>query len=93
MEICLEVGIDWAKDIGSKLPGCPTWCPATHFGYLKSGEMTMNFEDGSPSVVIKAGDTYHIGPGHKPTVTSAENATMIEFSEDPAVQKMVDASK
>ena len=92
MEICLDVGFDWASMVGTNLPGCPTWCPATHFGYLKSGTMTMSFEDGSPEVVINAGDTYHIGPGHRPSVGDVP-AVMVEFSQDPAVQKMVDETK
>jgi hypothetical protein len=85
-EICLGVGFDWPSMVGANLPGCPTWCPATHCGYLKSGTMTMTFEDGSPEVVINAGDTYHISPGHRPIISDVD-AVMVEFIQDPAAQK------
>ena len=62
MKITIENGFDWPKDVGAHQPGCPEWCPATHFGYLQSGQMTMKFNDGSEDVVVNAGDTYHIGP-------------------------------
>jgi hypothetical protein len=58
MEICVEAGFDWKEKVGKNMPGCPEWCPATHFGYLRAGCMTVEHEDGSPSVEIKAGETY-----------------------------------
>lgn len=39
------------------LPGCPEWCPATHFGYLESGKMGIQMQDGSTKT-INAGETY-----------------------------------
>lgn len=37
--IAIEKGFDWKKTVSPILPGCPEWCPATHFGYLESGEI------------------------------------------------------
>ena len=37
--IAIDAGFDWVKTVSPMLPGCPEWCPATHFGYLESGEM------------------------------------------------------
>lgn len=45
--------------VSPKLPGCPAWCPATHFGYLEKGVMKVNYEDGS-DVTINAGESYLI---------------------------------
>merc|ERR1711998_529696 len=59
---------------------CPQWCPATHFGYLESGEMGLELKDGTKQVV-KAGESYLVGPGHRPIMNKA--AVMIEFSQDP----------
>lgn len=35
MQITMKPGFDWQAEISPKLPGCPKWCPATHFGFLK----------------------------------------------------------
>ena len=35
MQITMKPGFDWMAEISPKLPGCPKWCPATHFGFLK----------------------------------------------------------
>ena len=68
-------------------------CPATHFGYLESGEMGVEFSDGTKKTV-KAGESYLVGPGHRPYMDKA--AVMIEFSQDPtwtkAVEKAVEAA-
>ena len=83
MKICLEPGLVWADDIGTKLPGCPKTCPSTHFGYLESGSMLMKMDDGT-EVMVNAGDTYHIPPGHTPIVQGDVPAVMVEFSQDTA---------
>lgn len=67
------------------MPGCPDWCPATHFGYLESGSMKVKMQDGSETTV-NAGDTYHIGPGHLPFINGDKAAVMIEFSQDTAAK-------
>merc|ERR1712023_209394 len=84
MRICLPVGFDWKKEISPKLPGCPEWCPATHFGYLEKGEMTVRFKDGSAPIHVKAGDSYLIKPGHLPIITGTADAVMMEFSQSTA---------
>ena len=47
MKITLEPGFDWIKEVSPKLPGCPVWCPANHFGYLEKGTMKVKYEDSS----------------------------------------------
>ena len=57
MRIYLDKDFDWRKSVAPLLPGCPEWCPATHFGYLESGEMGVQLQDGS-EFTVKAGETY-----------------------------------
>lgn len=77
--IKIQKGFDWRTSIGPILPGCPEWCPATHFGYLESGSMGIRMMDGS-EMTIQAGETYLIKPGHLPILS--EDAVMVEFSQD-----------
>ena len=87
MKIVLEPGFDWVSEVGPKLPGCPAWCPANHFGYLEKGTMKVKYEDGSEATV-HAGESYMIQPGHLPVVEGEEDAVMIEFSQ--ATKKVLD---
>ena len=93
MEICLEVGFDWKESVGKNMPGCPEWCPVNHFGYLRQGSMKVYHEDGSEPIVVKTGDTYNIGPGHRPEVVGTEAAIMVEFSQDPTIEATVETLK
>mmetsp|Transcript_3769 Transcript_3769/g.9180 ORF Transcript_3769/g.9180 Transcript_3769/m.9180 type:complete len:132 (-) Transcript_3769:1393-1788(-) len=79
MRLYIDAGFDWKKSVAPMLPGCPEWCPATHFGYLESGKMGIQMQDGSTKT-INAGETYMVPPGHLPVLT--ENAVMVEFSQD-----------
>lgn len=75
----IDKGFDWRESIKPHLPGCPDWCPATHFGYLESGLMKVEMQDGS-IMTINAGETYFVPPGHIPILE--EKSVMIEFSQD-----------
>ena len=79
VRIELDAGFDWTESVKPHLPNCPDWCPATHFGYLESGEMGIKMTDGTETV-IKAGDTYLVPPGHLPIIN--KKSVMIEFSQD-----------
>lgn len=78
-KIIIDAGFDWTESIKPHLPGCPDWCPATHFGYLESGIMKVQMKDGTINT-IKAGETYFVPPGHLPIIE--EKTVMIEFSQD-----------
>jgi len=84
MKITIAPGFDWKTQVGPKLPGCPAWCPATHFGYLESGCMKISYEDSTPDVTINAGESYLIPPGHLPQVVGEAPAVMVEFSQNTA---------
>ena len=75
----IDAGFDWRASIQPHLPGKPDWCPATHFGYLESGVMKIEMQDGTTKT-IKAGETYFVPPGHIPIIE--EKTVMIEFSQD-----------
>mmetsp|Transcript_13656 Transcript_13656/g.61315 ORF Transcript_13656/g.61315 Transcript_13656/m.61315 type:complete len:133 (-) Transcript_13656:121-519(-) len=83
MEITLKPGFDWLKEVSPKLPGCPEWCPANHFGYLQSGTMKVQYKDGSTETV-NAGSSYNIPPGHLPEVIGDIPCVMVEFSQSTA---------
>lgn len=78
--IVIDQGFSWTDTIKPILPGCPDWCPATHFGYLESGTMDVMFKDGTERTV-RAGETYFIPPGHLPVLNKGP-AVMVEFSQD-----------
>lgn len=83
MKITFKPGFDWVKDVSPLLPENPQRCPATHFGYLAEGQITVSNPDGT-STVVNAGDTYLMPPGHLPKVTSPGPSVMIEFSDNTA---------
>ncbi|EEH53266.1 uncharacterized protein MICPUCDRAFT_48606 [Micromonas pusilla CCMP1545] len=83
MKITLNPGFDWKAEVSPKLPGCPEWCPANHFGYLEKGTMKVNFQDGTTNT-FNAGDSYLIPPGHLPEVVGDIPCVMVEFSQSTA---------
>ena len=53
-KIIIDAGFNWTESIKPHLPGCPDWCPATHFGYLESGVMKVQFGQASKTQRISA---------------------------------------
>ena len=58
-------------------------CQCPHWGYLFSGEVTVNYADHSE--VIRAGDAYYIRPGHLTVI--ADGTEGVEFSPTVEFQK------
>ena len=83
MKITFQPEFDWVRDVSPLLPDTPQRCPATHFGVLTQGQITISNPDGS-STVVNAGDTYLMPPGHVPKCTSKEPSVMVEFSDNTA---------
>lgn len=81
-KLWIEPGFDWRCVCKPILPGCPDWCPATHFGFIEKGCMKIQYEDPDrPDEVIKAGETYFVPPGHIPIIEGPETCVMVEFAE------------
>jgi hypothetical protein len=53
-------------------------CQCDHWGYLFKGSFRVNYKDGSPDEVVRAGEAYHLRPGH--FVQTLEPVEMIELS-------------
>ena len=75
----IQAGFSWTDYIKPVLPGCPDWCPATHFGYLESGKMIVKIKN-ECTISVESGDAYLIEPGHVPIIE--EDTVMIEFTQD-----------
>ena len=57
-------------------------CQCPHWGYVRSGAMTIRYPDQEETYV--AGDAYYIRPGHLPLVTAGTE--VVEFSPTEALQ-------
>lgn len=77
--IQIDKNFNWTKMVKPMLPNNPDWCPATHFGYLESGEMAIQMQDGTTKTIF-AGEAYLIPAGHLPIFV--KDCLMIEFSHD-----------
>jgi hypothetical protein len=53
-------------------------CQCDHWGYLFKGSFRVSYKDGSPDEVVRAGEAYHLRPGH--FVQTLEPVEMIELS-------------
>ncbi|MGH9178870.1 MAG: cupin domain-containing protein [Acidimicrobiales bacterium] len=53
-------------------------CQVDHLGYVVSGNLGVEHEDGT-TLDVKPGDVYRIGPGHDGWVIGDEPAVLVEF--------------
>jgi hypothetical protein len=51
-------------------------CQCPHWGYVISGEITVNYKDSTE--VLRAGDAYYLRPGHLTVL--GDGAEVVEFS-------------
>lgn len=75
-----EVGSD-PSPLFVGLPDDRCQCP--HWGYVVSGQITVNYADRSE--VLRAGDAYYLRPGHLTVL--ADGTEVIEFSPTVELQK------
>jgi len=78
MRIEVQAGFHWTKCMKEKMG--TDFCQAEHFGYIESGHMcvSMGSMDGGQKMDIRAGDFYHVPPGHD--AVTMEPTVMMEFS-------------
>ena len=64
------------ESIFKGLPG--DRCQCDHWGYVLQGSFNVNYADGGPDEVIRAGEAYHLRPGH--FVQTIEPVELLELS-------------
>jgi hypothetical protein len=71
-----EPGWRWSNDV-KPIAGTES-CEASHNGYVVSGSMTIRMNDGT-EFTVKAGDVFHLPPGHDAWVNGNERCVMLDF--------------
>src|SRR5207248_8815231 len=72
-----EPGWRWSKDVRPTVGG--EWCAIRHVGFVISGQLGIDFPDGS-SVIFGPGDVFDIPPGHDGHTVGDEPVVQIEWS-------------
>lgn len=80
-KLIAQPGWKWSEDI-KPLVGTNT-CQKRHIGTVLSGQMMVRMENGT-EMIAKAGDVYHVGPGHDGWVVGDEPMIALEFDNDTA---------
>lgn len=78
-------GLDGAADLGD-LPGGR--CQAHHWGYMLSGKIVVDYEDGRQET-ISGGQAYYVEPGHK--ISFLEDSEAVEFTPTDELKRTLDA--
>ena len=71
-----EPGWRWSECI-KPIAGTPT-CQVEHVGYVVSGTLHVEHEDGT-ALDVQAGDVYRIGAGHDAWVVGDSPTVVVEF--------------
>ncbi len=71
-----EAGWRWSVDV--KPLGTTTTCQEAHAGYIASGRLTVQLDNGD-QLELAAGDAFHIPPGHDAWTTDQHPCVMIDF--------------
>jgi hypothetical protein len=61
-------------------------CQCEHWGYVISGEITVNYVDASET--LRAGDAYYLRPGHLTVL--ADDTEVVEFSRTDELEKTME---
>ena len=64
-------GVRWALVEYAPRAGRTEWCDSPHSGYVLSGEIQYEFEDGSPTMRVTAGQAFWL-----PTTPRTAGVTM-----------------
>src|SRR5690349_7571572 len=72
-----QPGWRWSKDVRPTVGG--EWCEIRHVGFVISGQLGIDFRDGS-SVVFGPGDVFEIPPGHDGYTVGDEPVVQVEWS-------------
>ncbi len=72
-----QPGWRWSTDVRPTVGG--EWCQIRHVGYMISGRLGIDFQDGT-SVVFDPGDVFDIPPGHDGYTIGDEPVVQIEWT-------------
>jgi class 3 adenylate cyclase len=72
-----QPGWRWSQDVRPTVGG--EWCAIRHVGFIISGRLGVDFQDGS-SVVFVPGDVFDIPPGHDGYTVGDEPVVQVEWS-------------
>lgn len=81
-----EPGWKWSTDV-KPLAGTPS-CQAEHTGYCISGMMTIKMNSGE-QFTVKAGEAFHMPPGHDAWTEGSEPCVLIDVTGVKAYAKPV----
>ncbi|HMC07296.1 MAG TPA: cupin domain-containing protein [Solirubrobacterales bacterium] len=73
-----EPGWRWSENV-KPIAGTDS-CEVSHLGYVLSGRMTVEMDDGS-TADVGPGDVFAIPPGHDAEVVGDEPCEMVDFGE------------
>jgi len=86
----IAISLPAGTDLAPLLRGLPDdLCSCPHWGYVIKGRMRMSTAEGDE--VLRAGDLYHLPPGHTGVVE--EDFECIEFSPPAAHEQVLDIVK
>jgi quercetin dioxygenase-like cupin family protein len=76
-------GVRWAIVEYAPGGGRPEWCAEAHVGYVLSGEIRYEFEDGRGPMVVRAGDGFTLprGAPHRGSNPAPEPVRMLVVDE------------
>jgi class 3 adenylate cyclase len=72
-----EPGWRWSEHVRPTVGG--SWCRARHIGFVISGRLGIDFEDGTQTV-LGPGDVFDIPPGHDGYTVGDEPCVQVEWS-------------
>jgi class 3 adenylate cyclase len=75
-ELVSEPGWRWSEDVRPTVGG--EWCQARHVGYVISGQLGIDFMDGTKAV-FAPGDVFDVPPGHDGYTVGDEPCVQIEW--------------
>jgi class 3 adenylate cyclase len=75
-ELVNEPGWRWSEHVRPNVGG--EWCQARHVGYIISGQLGIDFVDGT-SISFRPGDVFDIPPGHDGYTIGDEPCVQIEW--------------
>ena len=78
VQIKLQPGWKWSKDVKPKIDSDSASCQANHIGVIVKGTVCAKHDDGT-EITYTAGSAYSVKPGHDAWVVGDEPVIAYEF--------------